>query len=257
MINYEVPSSLLEPFVPAGTVLDLWHGHALVSIVGFRFLNTRLLGIPIPFHRHFDEINLRLYVRRELATGEIRRGVVFIQELVPRHAVALVARLAYNEPYARATMQSSVSCNAGDATRTLAYSWYAPRHYGKLAATIAGLPAHAAPSTEAAFITEHFWGYTRQRDGSAIEYQVLHAPWRIWHANSASLSGNFTELYDAPLASLLTGPPVSAFVAEGSPVSVQRPQPLDPEQSLISGMTAHGPYPSSGKTDTSTSPSTP
>jgi uncharacterized protein YqjF (DUF2071 family) len=34
-----------------------------VSLVGFLFQNTRLRSIPIPFHRIFEEVNLRFYVR--------------------------------------------------------------------------------------------------------------------------------------------------------------------------------------------------
>jgi Uncharacterized conserved protein (COG2071) len=98
MLNYEVDASLLRHFVPAGTELDCWQGKTLVSLVGFRFLKTRVLGIPIPFHRNFDEVNLRFYVRRAEAT-EVKRGVVFIREIVPRRAIAAVARAFYNERY--------------------------------------------------------------------------------------------------------------------------------------------------------------
>jgi uncharacterized protein YqjF (DUF2071 family) len=91
MLNYEVEASLLLPFVPAGTELDRWHGKAFVSLVGFRFLKTRILGFTIPFHANFDEVNLRFYVRRQQG-DEIRRGVVFIREIVPRRAIAFVAR---------------------------------------------------------------------------------------------------------------------------------------------------------------------
>src|SRR5919199_3954177 len=80
MLNYDVPPAVLAPLVPAGTTLDLWRGRALVSVVGFRFLATRVLGVPVPFHRDFDEVNLRFYVRRELPGGEVRRGVTFVRE---------------------------------------------------------------------------------------------------------------------------------------------------------------------------------
>ncbi|MGA9505212.1 MAG: DUF2071 domain-containing protein, partial [Terriglobales bacterium] len=62
MLNYEVDPALLLPFVPAGTQLDSWNGRVFVSLVGFRFLKTRLLGcLPIPMHSNFDEVNLRFY----------------------------------------------------------------------------------------------------------------------------------------------------------------------------------------------------
>ena len=65
MANYEVDPSLLESRLPAGTSLDLHEGKCFVSLVGFMFLDTRVLGIPIPYHRDFEEINLRFYVKRE------------------------------------------------------------------------------------------------------------------------------------------------------------------------------------------------
>ena len=65
MLNYEVDPAVLLDRVPAGTVLDSWDGSFFVSMVGFQFLDTRLLGVlPVPFHRNFDEVNLRFYVRR-------------------------------------------------------------------------------------------------------------------------------------------------------------------------------------------------
>ena len=106
MLNYEIDARVLEPRVPAGTVLDLWQGRALVSVVGFRFLGTRVRGFAIPFHRDFDEINLRFYVRRRGADGSVRRGVVFVREFVSRAAIAMCARLAYNEPYRAVSMRS-------------------------------------------------------------------------------------------------------------------------------------------------------
>src|SRR5471032_1969443 len=98
MLNYEVDSKLLAPFVPHGTELDYWNGKTFVSVVGFLFQRTHVLGIPIPFHRNFEEVNLRFYVRRKADDGG-RRAVVFIKELVPRSAIAFVARKFYNENY--------------------------------------------------------------------------------------------------------------------------------------------------------------
>src|SRR5690606_40211851 len=91
MLNYDVDPAVLRPLVPHGVELDTWEGRYLVSVVGFQFLDTRLLGVPVPFHRDFDEINLRFYVRRRADDGW-RRGVVFVKEIVPRRALAAVAR---------------------------------------------------------------------------------------------------------------------------------------------------------------------
>ena len=114
MLNYEVDARILGPLVPKGTVLDQWRGLVLVSLVGFRFLDTRLLGIPIVGHRDFDEVNLRFYVRRDLPGGESKRAVVFVREFVPRAAIATIARLVYNEPYTAVPMRSGVPSRPTD-----------------------------------------------------------------------------------------------------------------------------------------------
>ena len=98
MLNYEVEPERLMPLVPKGTELDTHDGKTFVSMVGFLFLNTRVMGLAIPFHRDFEEINLRFYVRRKAEDGW-RRGVVFVKEIVPRTAIALTARWLYNENY--------------------------------------------------------------------------------------------------------------------------------------------------------------
>jgi len=88
MLNYEIDPVCLLSYVPIGTELDNWNGKTFVSVVGFLFLNARILGWSIPFHHNFEEINLRFYVRRKTREGW-RRGVAFVRELVPRRAIAL------------------------------------------------------------------------------------------------------------------------------------------------------------------------
>ena len=111
LVNYEVEPDVLTPYVPAGTEIDLWEGRCYVSVVGLRFLKTKLLGVPMPFHRDFPEVNLRFYVRREV-DGELRRGVVFIKEIVPLHAVTWVARGIYNENYVTLPMREEIAADS-------------------------------------------------------------------------------------------------------------------------------------------------
>ena len=216
---------MLAPLVPIGTTLDLWHGRALVSVVGFRFLDTRVFGLAIPGHRDFDEVNLRFYVRRDMAGGDTRRGVVFVRELVPRTAVALLARLAYNEPY-RALRMRSVTPRAEESPTRLVYEWRIGGAWEGLTATARGAPSAPVPDSEAAFITQHHWGYTRQRDGSTFEYEVEHPPWRVWTATDATLTMDVARLYGRAFVTPLARPPVSALIADGSRVTVFAPRRL-------------------------------
>jgi uncharacterized protein YqjF (DUF2071 family) len=226
MLNYDVDPHLLEPLVPAGTVLDRWRGRTLVSIVGFRFADTRVLGATVPLHRDFEEVNLRFYVRRHLSSGAVRRGVVFVRELVPRLAVALAARWAYHEPYRAVPMRSTAPASRVDAPGRIMYEWRTGERWHRLAATAVGAPLLPAAASEAAFMTEHYWGYTRQRDESTREYEVAHPGWRVWAAADPVLDADVVEVYGAALARALSGPPASALIAEGSPVLVHAPRRL-------------------------------
>jgi uncharacterized protein YqjF (DUF2071 family) len=224
LLNYACPRELLEPLVPAGTELDTWDGETLVSLVGFMFVDTRLLGMPVPFHRTFEEVNLRFYVRRH--APELRRAVVFIRELVPRTAIATVARVVYNEPYLAVPMRHAISLRA-DRGGTVCYGW---SHGGvdfEMAASGTGPAAPLVAGSAAEFITEHHWGYTRQRDGGTLEYFVEHPPWRVWTTSDASFAGPAASLYGAGFAEVLARTPRSAFIAVGSPVAVHRGRRLE------------------------------
>lgn len=219
MLNYEVDPALLSGFIPSGTELDLWNGKALISLVGFQFLQTRVRGIAVPFHRNFDEVNLRFYVQR-IVDGEVRRGVVFIREIVPRWAIAALARGVYNENYVCLPMSHRI---AGDGEeRTVEYAWRTKAGWSRLSMRTEGALVLPAPGSEAQFITEHYWGYSVQKNGGTKEYRVAHPGWRVWRGSDAKFEGDAAQLYGRELAAVILTPPSSAFLAEGSPVVVGR-----------------------------------
>jgi uncharacterized protein YqjF (DUF2071 family) len=228
MVNFEVDPALLLPLTPIGTELDDWHGNTLMSLVGFRFLNTRVLGCRIPCHADFEELNLRFYVRRHGPEGW-RRGVVFIKEIVPRRAVTLVARKIYGENYVTMPMGHEITKSLMDGTysHSISYTWRpagGPNWLRMETATELQLPAEGSLNQ---FIAEHYWGYTRLSDGRGLEYRVDHLPWRVAPAQSLSLHCDAEQLYGASLAEHLTKSPISAFLVDGSPVTVYRGTPMD------------------------------
>jgi uncharacterized protein YqjF (DUF2071 family) len=228
MLNYEVNPGILQKYVPAGTELDSFQGKTYVSVVGFRFCRTRLLGaIPIPFHTEFEEINLRFYVRRSVGS-ETRRGVVFIGEIVPKQAIALTARWFYGENYVCRVMAHSVRLT--NENFEVEYSWISANQSCKIRARANGTPTSPSERSLEQFITEHYWGYSRQRDGSTVEYHVSHVPWKVWTAAHAEFSGKASDLYGEELSQVVTKTPASAFIADGSPVQVFRGHqlPADP-----------------------------
>lgn len=222
LCNYEMDPSLLAPLVPRGTELDTWNGTTYVSLVAFHFRRTRILGIPIPFHRDFEEANLRFYVRRR-SGSDVRRGVVFIREIVPRRAVAALARRMYNEPYWALPMRSAIDTTPGLAVR---YGWQlGGRWHTVTAATSRRFTVPVERSLEQ-FIVEPYWGYTGQSDGRTIEYRVSHPPWSVAPAERHDIDIDLTTTYGPALGAHMKQP-ASVFLADGSAVTVSRPVIVD------------------------------
>jgi uncharacterized protein YqjF (DUF2071 family) len=224
LLNYEVDPAVLAPFVPGGTELDLWQAKAFVSVVGFQFLDTRIWGVPIPFHRHFEEVNLRFYVRRHTAAGW-RRGVVFLKEIVPRRAIAGIARVLYHEPYVALPMAHRIETVAGE-VKSVEYSWLLNGQPNRLALTLRGGWEKLREGSAAEFITEHYWGYNVQPDGNTLEYRVEHPRWRTAAVSATQLHCDIAALYGEQFSDCRKREPSSAFLAEGSAVTVYSGQRL-------------------------------
>ena len=251
LLNFPVPIAAIELLVPRGTEPDLHDGQAYISIVGFRFHAVRLFGIPVPGHTRFPEINLRYYVRRTVGS-EVRRGVVFVREIVPRRAVAFTANWLYNENYITRPMRSTLQMSGPTLAPndTLEYAWrtktplprregpgegstvrarkHIPRlrlsapRWNRIAARVAAPLALPAPNSPEEFFVEHYWGYAAARDGTTREYQVVHDPWQVAPADNVTWDCDLPATYSTPLAEYLKQPPSSAVIAAGSPVQVRR-----------------------------------
>ena len=218
MLNYDVKPAWLAEYVPPGTTLDSFEGKTYVSLVGFCFSKTRLWGkIAVPFHTEFEEVNLRFYVRRKVG-GEERRGVCFIAEIVPKRAIAWTARLLYGENYRRFPMEHRVAEHG--LGKTAEYGWRVGNRSCRLFVHAGDEPGYPHEGSLEQFITEHYWGYSKQRLGGSLEYRVTHVPWRVAVAASSRFEGDAKTTYRAVFAEILRGKPDSAFLAEGSSVEV-------------------------------------
>ncbi|MGH7983147.1 MAG: DUF2071 domain-containing protein [Candidatus Udaeobacter sp.] len=222
MLNYTVDARLIAPFVSRGTEIDFENDETFLSVVGFLFLDARLLGLPLPLHRDFEEVNLRFYVRRKSA-DTWRRGVVFIRELVPRRAIALVARACYGENYLALPMKHEIEHL--DSNLKVEFWWRRGRKWESLKMSATGELQAIPAGTHAEFITEHYWGYTSLRSGCG-EYRVEHPRWKIWNAANFEFNANVATLYGKQFAETLNQSPRSAFIADGSPITVHRRQLL-------------------------------
>ncbi len=224
MAQYEVAPATLAPWLPRGVELDLFHGRCYVSLVGFLFDKVRLKGIPPPFHTRFEEVNLRFYVMRTEPDRTQRRGVVFIREFVPRAAITIIANALYEEPYATLPTRHTIATTPTQLD--VSYQWRHNRQWQEVAVQAANTPQPIAQGSEEEFITEHYWGYTRRRNGTTSAYQVDHPRWRTYPILSTRIIADFTALYGPAFAALNTQQPSSVLLAEGSAVTVASGQRL-------------------------------
>ncbi len=216
--NYEVDSDILNKYLPYKTEIDLWNNTCYVSLVGFMFLNTRLLGVKIPFHVNFEEVNLRFYVRYK-DQGEWKRGVVFIKEIVPRFALTLVANNLYKEHYDTMPMKHQWEMHPG--YRSVAYSWKTRGAWQQFALTADLQAVSMPPGSEAEFITEHYWGYSQHGPQRTIEYAVTHPRWEIYPVRDYEIAVDFGHCYGRDWEFLNMATPRSVMLAEGSEITVE------------------------------------
>ena len=215
MANYEIEPSLLAYRVPLGTTVDLHDGKCFVSLVGFMFLDTRVMDFIVPFHVNFEEVNLRFYVRRE-TDQEIRRGVVFIKEIVPRRAIAAVARRLYGEPYARWAMS-----NFRDEEQ-VRYSWEKGGCLNTLSVERGESRGVPVANSEGEFIIEHYWGYTRRGENRTDEYKVEHPKWELFATEKRRIDVDFGKTYGEEFGFLTDAEPHSVLLAKGSEIAVYK-----------------------------------
>ncbi|MBK7433882.1 MAG: DUF2071 domain-containing protein [Chitinophagaceae bacterium] len=223
MANYLVDPGVLSPYLPSHTELDTFKGKIFVSLVGFMFCDTRVLGMKIPFHVHFEEVNLRFYVRYK--DGDIwKRGTVFINEIVPKPAISLVANKIYHEKYRTHPMRHFRK--GTEEANHLGYHWKHRGRWNRIEAHVDNDPMPMGTGSEEEFIAEHYWGYSKYSDTVTYEYQVQHPAWRVFGVKVFLVDCDFGSLYGPVFSGLSHATPHSVLVAEGSAVTVLKKRKL-------------------------------
>lgn len=218
LANYIVQPELLQPYLPYGTELDYWNGKLHLSLVGFMFLNTKVLGLPIPFHRNFEEVNLRFYVKYKHG-DEWRRGVVFIKEIVPKMMITLVANNLYGEHYETLLMNHVITQKENQLY--VEYHVQKNNQWHKIKATASNQALPMQEGSEIEFISEHYWGYTKINDKKTSQYEVGHPKWEFYEVAKFEMEGDFTQIYGKQF-DFINSTPDSVFLAEGSDIFVMK-----------------------------------
>lgn len=218
MINYVVDPKILEKYVPPGTELDFFEGKCYVSFIGFMFEKVRVLGLKIPFHSDFEEVNLRFYVRR-FENGTWKRGAVFISEIVPKLAISLVANTFYNEHYRTLPMKHLLEVR--EKSREFIYQWKVNNNWNTIQIETQINPIEIEVDSEAEFITEHYFGYNKVSETETIEYQVTHPRWQQYEVIKNNSKIDFAGVYGKEFAFIKELEPTSVFLAVGSKISIE------------------------------------
>ena len=222
MFNYEVDPFVLQKQLPPYTEIDYFQGKALVSIVGFMFNHTKVLGLRWPGHVNFEEVNLRYYVKHFDGT-QWKRGVAFVSEIVPKPIIAATANLLYNEHYSVAKMNHQII--ATGSMLTINYSWKKKNQQWNFmeVSTLLGLKDIEKDSEEE-FILEHYYGYNRLNATNTIEYELQHPRWQVYPVKEYSITCDIEKLYGKDFVPFLAHQkPDSVFLAKGSEVVVKMP----------------------------------
>ncbi|MCI9843774.1 YqjF family protein [Flavobacterium pectinovorum] len=224
LFNYEVDAKILEKYLPNGTEIDFWNNKCYVSLVGFMFKNTKVLGLKVPFHINFEEVNLRFYVKR-FENGEWKRGVVFIKEIVPKKAIAFIANTLYQEHYETQEMRHEVVKNVE--TKTFIYQWKNDKNWNTIHLETRKDFKEIQVDSEAEFITEHYFGYTKINEKTTFEYEVTHPRWEQLEVLKYHVDIDFENTYGTDFGLLQAQKPASVFLAKGSKITVKNKRKLE------------------------------
>ena len=186
MFNYEVDDAILKTHLPPYTEVDFYNGKAIVSVVGFLFNNTKVIGIKWPGFINFEEVNLRYYIKY-FDGKKWRRGVGFISEIVPQFLVAGMANLFYNEHYSTAKMYHSI--REINQQLEVEYNWKKKKQQWNSMWIKANTVLHdIAPGSAEEFIFEHYYGYNKLNSKTAIEYSLEHPRWQVYPVKEYKLN---------------------------------------------------------------------
>lgn len=217
MMNYEVNPEILTPYLPYGTELDSFNGKYYISVVGFKFLNTKVKGIKFPFHINFEQVNLRFYVQRKVG-DEIRHGVVFIKEIIDKAIVKFVARNLFKENYVQYPMKNH--WKESSTQFDIKYEWKLNDKWNSISVKTNKQPIRTGEDSLERFIAEHYWGYVLVNKTKSLEFKVEHQQWDVYSIIESNINVDFKTVYGKDFSFLSQQKPNSVFLVEGSEVSL-------------------------------------
>ena len=225
LFSWPVADAALDPLLPPGLELDRWEDSAYISLVGLRFDNMRVFGVPA-LRRAYDEINLRFYVRRRVVGEDGRPGVVFLRQLVPHRLTELAARVMYGEPFETAPTGHEFHGHYASGTMLadcVAYHWCEKGRRQRFWAAADEAPMIAEPGSLGEFLTSRYWGYNGKPSAGVRTYHLTRPDWQVRQASRWGIDCDFSEVCGGQLTEAMRKAPAAVLLATGSRTAVSLP----------------------------------
>ena len=88
-------------------------------------------------------------------------------------------------------------------------------------------PIEIEIDSEAEFITEHYFGYTKINTKTTFEYEVQHPRWEQFEVLDHNIEIDFKKTYGSDFGFLQNIKPSSVFLAKGSKITVMNKRKLE------------------------------
>ncbi|WP_242204878.1 DUF2071 domain-containing protein [Aestuariivivens insulae] len=210
MSTYEVDKSILEPYLPPNTELDLYQDKALISLVAFTFSKVKFFGFKIPFHQHFGQINFRFYAKSKIDGS---KGVVFIREFAPKLLIALVGNKIYNEPYYFKRIRYKKHKTQDNISLKYSYQKASVQTNATLKTK------EPLSNTLTHFIVDRYIAFVKSKKKTTLKYNIYHRPWKTYQPQNAHVDHNLLKLLPTNFKNLKH---LSTYLIDGSEVSIQK-----------------------------------
>ena len=125
----------------------------------------------------------------------------------------------YKEHYQTLPMQHSKTENEN--SKDFVYQWKTQNKLNIILVETEKNPIEIEVGSEAEFITEHYFGYTKVNEATTFEYEVKHPRWVQFQVLNHKIDVDFETNYGSEFEFLNNTQPVSVMLAKGSEISVE------------------------------------
>jgi len=219
-VNYIVNPKFLEKYVPYGTELDYYNGDCYISFMAFNYSQTKLYNISVPFHTTFEEMNLRIYIKKKTGPNQYQFGVAFPKLFFPKISLSLYARIIYKEDYSTQKMNYFVENMENNFLLKYGIKNHVWHNIEILAENKVSIPLIGSSDE---YFNKHYWGYSKVNKSKSTEYELLRDEWQVHAIKDYNIEVDFKSLFGDEFDFMTNAKPASITLSNGSSVAIKSP----------------------------------